>query len=198
MSTQKRKYELKARAARQGQTRQRIVEATVALHQEVGPARTTVAEIARRAGVQRLTVYNHFPEEAELFAACQGHFLAQHPLPDFAEALALADPHARVQAVLRALYRSYGERQAMTEKILRDRAVVPGLDALLKQTMDPGQRGLADALASAFGARAKAARRLRALLALAVDFWTWHRLTGEGLDDAAAADLMADLVAGAA
>ena len=47
-------------------------------------------------------------------------------------------------------------------------------------------------------ARAKAARRLRALLALAVDFWTWHRLTGEGLDDAAAADLMADLVAGAA
>src|SRR5205823_12182624 len=106
MSSQTRKYALKVRAEKQAETRRRIVEATVALHQEVGPARTTVAEIARRAGVQRLTVYNHFPEEAELFAACQGHFLAQHPLPDFAEALALADPHARVQPVLRALYRS--------------------------------------------------------------------------------------------
>jgi AcrR family transcriptional regulator len=82
MSSEKRKYELRARAERQQETRRRIIEATVTLHQEVGPARTTVAEIARRSGVQRLTVYNHFPEEEELFAACQRHFLAQHPLPE--------------------------------------------------------------------------------------------------------------------
>jgi AcrR family transcriptional regulator len=69
----KRKYELKARADRQAETRRRITEATVALHEEVGPARTTVTEVARRAGVTRLTVYNNFPEERELFAACQGH-----------------------------------------------------------------------------------------------------------------------------
>jgi AcrR family transcriptional regulator len=69
MSTQRRKYQLKARAERQQRTRQRIVEATVALHQEVGPARTTVAEIARRAGVQRLTVYNHFADLSDLLPA---------------------------------------------------------------------------------------------------------------------------------
>ncbi len=81
VSTHRRKYELKARAQRQRQTRERIVAATVALHEEVGPARTTIADIARRAGVQRLTVYNTFPDAAELFRACQAKFLAEHPPP---------------------------------------------------------------------------------------------------------------------
>src|ERR687887_388726 len=92
--TRKRKYELKARAERQRRTRERIVQATMELHEEVGPAKTTVAEIARRAGVQRLTVYNHFPQEIELFAACQAHWMELHPLPDFASALALPSPTA--------------------------------------------------------------------------------------------------------
>ena len=70
--TQRRKYELKARAESQARTRERIVQATMELHKEVGPAKTTVAEIARRAGVQRLTVYNHFPEDVELFGGLPG------------------------------------------------------------------------------------------------------------------------------
>ena len=81
MYNERRKYELKARAAAQRQTRERIVHATMELHREVGPARTTVAEIARRAGVQRLTVYNHFPDEAELFGACQARWLGLTPFP---------------------------------------------------------------------------------------------------------------------
>jgi AcrR family transcriptional regulator len=112
---------LKTRAERQRETRRRIIEATVALHEEVGPANTTVAEIARRAGVQRLTVYNHFPDEAELFAACQRRYLAEYPPPDLGPALALEDPHARTQAVLEALYGSYREGEPMTSKVLRDR-----------------------------------------------------------------------------
>jgi AcrR family transcriptional regulator len=198
MSSQTRKYDLKVRAERQQETRRRIVAATAALHQELGPAATTVAEIARRAGVTRLTVYNHFPDEGELFAACQGHFLAQHPGPDLGEALALDDPRARVRAVLGGLYDSYRERQPMTAKILRDRSSLPALDALLKRTMDAQQLGLADGLTAGFGRRGGPARRLHAVLALALDFWTWQRLAHEGLDDAAAADLMAELVASAA
>lgn len=194
MSTRKRKYELKARAERQQDTRRRIVEATVGLHREVGPARTTVVEIARRAGVSRLTVYNHFPEEGELFAACQRHFLARHPLPDFTEALALDDPQARVRAVIGALYPSYREREPMTAKVLRDRTAVPALDALMERTMDAQQAKLVDALAGGFGVRGTSAQRLRAALAVALDFWTWQRLARSGLADAAAADLMAELV----
>jgi AcrR family transcriptional regulator len=194
MSNQKRKYEMRTRAERQEQTRRRIVEATVALHEELGPARTTVAEVARRAGVQRLTVYNHFPEDSDLFAACQRRFLADHPLPDHAPALALEDPGARVRAVLATLYQSYREREPMTSKILRDRDAMPALDDLMARTMDVGLAQLAEVLAGGFRARGKRARRLGAVLALALDFWSWQRLKREGLDDDAAADLMADLV----
>jgi len=198
MSSEKRTYELKARADRQQETRRRIIDATVALHEELGPARTTVSEIARRAGVQRLTVYNHFPDTAELFAACQGQFLAEHPPPDLGPALALDDPHARVRAALAALYASYRAREPMTAKVQRDRSALPALDALMARTADAQLAELGAALAAPFGARGRKAQRLNAALALALDFWTWQRLTREGLDDAAAADLMAELVAGAA
>src|SRR5881227_1936834 len=100
----KRTYELKERAKKQEETRRRIVEATVALHEEVGPARTTVAEIARRAGVQRLTVYTHFPNETELFDACGQHWMERNAPPDPSAALAIADPDERLRAVLGPLY----------------------------------------------------------------------------------------------
>src|SRR5438132_12455828 len=87
MSSETRKYALKARAEKQAETRRRIVEATAALHTEVGPAQTTVAEIARRAGVQRLTVYNNFPDEKALFDACGAYWLAENPPPDPTPAL---------------------------------------------------------------------------------------------------------------
>src|SRR5436190_1263442 len=195
VSSQKRKYELKERAERQEATRRRIVEATVALHEEVGPARTTVAEIARRAGVQRLTVYNHFPEERELFDACGGRFLAAHPRPEFTDALALEDPTARVAEALRRLYAWYRETERMTEKIQRDRFLVPALEERVQQTTDAPFAELAATLAGSFRARGRRAERVAATVRLALDFWTWRRLKLEGLDDERAAALMADTVA---
>lgn len=197
MSSEKRTYTLKARAASQRQTRERIVQATMDLHQEVGPAQTTIAEIARRAGVQRLTVYNHFPDEAELIGACQSHWLGLHPPPDVSAAFALGDPEARLAAVLRSYYGWYRATEPMTEKVQRDRSAVAALDALLRQSADAGLGQLADTLAGGFRHRSgtRAARRRRALVALALDFWTWRRLDREGFDDDGAATLMARAVA---
>jgi AcrR family transcriptional regulator len=195
VSTQKRRYELKARAESQRETRERIVQATMELHKEVGPARTTVAEIARRAGVQRLTVYNHFPEDVGLFGACQAHWMDLHPLPDLSAALALPAPTKRVRAVLRAFYAWYRDTAPMAEKIQRDRGAVPALDTLMKQTADVRLAELTGALTDGFRTRGRRAERQRAVIRLALDFWTWRRLGREGLDDGAAADLMADLVA---
>ena len=198
VSTEKRKYELKARAERQAETRRRIAAATAELHDEVGPARTTVAEIARRAGVQRLTVYNNFPEEYELFAACQLHFLTENPPPDPAPSLALADPGERLEDVLRRLYRWYRRTERTSTNVRRDRELVPALDSLLAETTDARAAGLADALAAGFADRGRPSRAVRAAVALALDFWTWRRLTREGLNDKAAAHVMADAVRAAA
>jgi AcrR family transcriptional regulator len=188
-----RTYRLKERARRQEETRRRIAAATARLHEEVGPARTTIAEVARRAGVQRPTVYSNFPAEGDLFAACQAHFLAEHPLPDPAVALRSGEPAERARRVLRQLYGWYRENAAMTGKVQRDRRLLPALDALLAETSDVYLDGLADALAEGFGFGG--ARATRAALRLALDFSTWERLTREGLSDAGAAELMAGTAA---
>lgn len=190
MSTQRRRYELRARAEAQQATRERIAAAAASLHEEVGVAKTTVADIARRAGVQRLTVYNHFPDLETLLPACTAHWLAEHPLPDLESAFALADPAERLRAALAALYGWYRENAAMQQRMRGERATVPELDAWMAQSSDLTLAALARALAAGFE-RAHA----RALVALALDFWTWRRLDAEGLGDDAAAALMTAAVA---
>jgi AcrR family transcriptional regulator len=198
MSSEKRKYTLKARAERQAETRRRIVEATSALHIEVGPARTTVADIARRAGVQRLTVYNHFADEHELFAACSAHWLTQNPPPDFSTAFAIEDPAARLRATLGPLYAYYRRTEAMAANIQRDRMVLPALDAVLRAGTDAQMTALAKALAAGFNPPPLGADEVPAAVALALDFWTWRRLSKEGLSDQVSADLMVNSVRAAA
>jgi AcrR family transcriptional regulator len=202
MSTQSknsRKYELKARAESQERTRQVIAGAAAGLHEEVGPAETTVAEIARRAGVSRLTVYKHFPDNASLYPACSAHYLSEHPLPDFAAALAPADPVDRVGSLLRTVYGDwYRESRQMIRNLLRDRDSDRALDEFMRANSDVALAGLADALTVGFELEGDRAARLHALIRVALDFWTWERLTGEGMDDRGAAELMTDAVAAAA
>jgi AcrR family transcriptional regulator len=193
VSTQKRKYELKARAEAQQETRARIAAAAAALHEEVGVAQTTVADIARRAGVQRLTVYNHFPDLQTLLPACSAHWLAEHPMPDLEPAFALETPEQRLRAVLVSLYGWYRENAPMQRRVLGERAAVPELDAWMAQSTDPMLAGLADRLAEGLDGPDAGA-----LVALALDFWTWQRLAREGLEDTAAAELMTGVVSGSA
>lgn len=200
MSTKTRKYEQKARAEGRQQTRTRITKAASELHAEVGPAATTVAEIARRAGVTRLTVYNHFPDNAALYPACSAHWLSEHPLPDFQSALAIEDPGERVRAVLVLLYGElYGKSGQMLGNLQRDRGADPALEEFMSQNTDALLDTLASRLAEAFGVGSSArGARLRSLIRLALDYWTWRRLGAEGLSDADAAALMADAVEAAA
>jgi AcrR family transcriptional regulator len=199
MSTQKtesRKYELKARAESQERTRQRIAKAAAELHEEVGPAETTVAEVARRAGVSRLTVYKHFPDNAALYPACSAHYASEHPLPDFGAALAREDSVDRVRSLLRVVYGGlYRERQGMMRNLYRDRRLDPALDEFMGNNLDAAIAGLEEALAAGFELEADRAARLRSLIGVALAFSTWDRLTSEGMDDESAADLMTEAIA---
>ena len=187
VSTQKRRYELKARAKAQEETRERIAAAASELHEEVGVGHTTVSDIARRAGVQRVTVYNHFADLEALLPACSAHWLERHPMPDFSAAFALEDPRERVRAVLEQLYPWYRENELMQLRVQGERSTVPELESWMRRTADVALGGLADALAGG-------EERTRTVVRLALDFWTWKRLDTEGLDDDAAARLMADLL----
>lgn len=195
MSTETRKYELKARAETQRETRERIAAAAVALHAEKGVARTTVTEIARRAGVSRLTVYNHFADLSELIPACAAHYGAEHPPPDFKPALALEDPGERLRALLVRLYEWYRENEPMYGGLFSDRASVPEVDQFLVDEVDRPHAELAEDLAVAFGSRGRREGQLKALIRVALDFWTWRQLDRQGLSDEKAAELMAAAVA---
>jgi AcrR family transcriptional regulator len=188
----KRRYELKERARRQEETRARIVDATVALHREVGPARTTVAEVARRAGVGRVTVYNHFPDDSALLGACSARFIGEHPPPDPADWAGIADAGARLHAALEATYAYFRANEAMLANVTRDAALLPAL----AEVLDGGgatayAEAVRDSLLAGRGLRGHRRRRARAAIGLALAFPTWQRLTREeGLADGEAAELM--------
>ena len=94
----RRKYELKKRAEEMAETHLRITEAAIELHGTVGPARTTLSAVAKRAGVERRTLYRHFPTEADLFDACSTHYFAANPWPDLAGWRAIRDPERAARA----------------------------------------------------------------------------------------------------
>ena len=183
----KRRYVLRERAQRQDETRARIVEAAVALHGSVGPRATTVSAIAERAGVQRLTVYRHFPDEASLYAACSAHWSAVNPPPDPAIWSELREPAARARAALLALFAYYRRNERMFTVLYRDVADVPAMAEPMKH-VQAYVDGIATGLCEAWPKRARS-EALAATVAHCVRFGTWQSLNGTRLDDRALADL---------
>ena len=113
-----RTYTLKRRAEQQAQTRRRIVEAAVDLHGSVGPAQTTLSMIAERAGVQRHTLYAHFPDERSLFLACSGLAMERDPFPDAEPWRAIKDQRERLRTGLLAIYGWYERNAALNACVL--------------------------------------------------------------------------------
>jgi AcrR family transcriptional regulator len=164
------------RAQQIDETRQRIVAATVELHGTVGPANTTVSAIAEVAGVTRVTVYRHFPDEDSLFAACSSHWAAQQRAPDLASWRATPGPEDRAMAALTDLYRFFHEAEPMLTLTTRDREALPDFVRQRNQRTTEAQ---IDALLAAWPARQRTRRR-RALARHAMAFATWHSLCVDG------------------
>jgi AcrR family transcriptional regulator len=190
-------YRMRRRAELQEQTRLRITEAAVELHGTLGPARTSVKAVAELAGVERATVYRHFPDERALFHACSGHWLAANPPPDPAAWAAMSDTDARLRAALGELYAYYGATQEMLGNLLRDAATVP-IVAELMGARQARVDAMREALLRGRPERGRARRDVRAAIGHALAFSTWSSLVREeGVADARAVRLMCDLVAAA-
>jgi len=184
-----RPYTMKRRAEQQADTRQRIVEATVELHGSVGPARTSFSMIAERAGVQRHTLYAHFPDERSLFLACSGLALERDPMPAVEDWAAIANRGKRLRVGLAALYGWYERNAELMTCVLRDAEYHAATQEILAIRHEPIMASYRDALGTGLG------KKGRALLALALSFNTWRTLKREGeLKSAAIAEMMAQTI----
>ena len=188
-----RKYEQRQRAESQAETRRRIVEATVGLHETVGPARTTISANAEIAQVQRLTVYRHFADERALFQACSAHWAAENPLPAPADWATVADPIERLRVALREIYAFFRATEGMTSNLLRDLPESPALQETAEPFLRYWER-VRLTLDRGWATRGHRRELTRAVIGHAVEFETWRSLAQrQGLDDFAAADLMVEL-----
>lgn len=189
----KRRYRLGRRAEQQLETRERIVDAAMALHEEVGPAETTISALAERAGVQRLTVYRHFPEERDILNACSSKWFSLNPPPDVSN-IEGGKPLERTRSILAALYRYYDGTRDMWTSLYRDLGKTPALDEPMAQF--EGYLGsVRDELLATWMPRRS--RRLRATLGHALRFSTWQSLSAEGLGPSAMAKLTTDWIVSA-
>jgi AcrR family transcriptional regulator len=190
----KRKYRLKKRADTMADTRQRIAAAAVELHGTVGPARTTLSAVAERAGVQRQTLYRHFPTEADLFGACSAHFFTEHPLPDIEPWRNVSDPRLRLQQALDDLYGYYESTAQMFSNVLRDAELIEDL----RPTLAPMQEYLDEVtqiLTTGWAARGRRRVLLAAAMRHAIDFQAWKSLTQDSrITRAEAIELVSGLV----
>ena len=192
---EKRRYTLKKRAEAKEDTRARIVDAIIDVHRELGPRNATVSAIAERAGVQRLTVYRHFPDDASLFEACTSTWLERNPPPDAASLEGIADPAARTRRGLEALYGYYRGTRRMWAVSYRDMEEVPAL----QEPMAGFEAGLEDYLQTllrGWGLRGARRARVADTLALALRFHTWEALETRVRDDVSKAGLVMEWLAG--
>ncbi len=174
LSRMPRTYTLKRRAEQQAETRRRIVEAAVDLHSTVGPALTTFSMIAERAGVQRHTLYAHFPDEKSLCVACSGLTMERDPLPDAALWRMIENRRERLRTGLLAIYGWYERNATLAACVLRDAEYHPLTRQIAEMRFGPPMAACGEVLGAKMGAKQ------RAVLKLALNFFTWRTLVTEG------------------
>src|SRR5258708_1619882 len=122
-----RQYRMERRAEEAEETRQRILQAAMALHTEQGVLATSHKEIASRADVSVGTVYHHFPNVDSLVTACGALVREALPIPT-PDAINPRDPRPRrIASLARAVVAVYA-RMPWLEKLRTERHVVPALD----------------------------------------------------------------------
>jgi AcrR family transcriptional regulator len=192
--TKTRQYRKRARAAQEEQTRDRIAAAAATLHERLGPSRTTVKGVAEEAGVQRATVYRHFPTEEDLFDACTAHFYAEHPMPDIEAWKEVRDPRDRLRRGLTDMYAFYADAEPMLESTGRDIGRVPAMEkatAAIRTFLGAAN----DILMAGRTERGAARRRVQAAIGHALLFPTWRSLIRmQGLSSGEAVAVMAAMV----
>jgi AcrR family transcriptional regulator len=185
----KRQYKQKARAKQAQETRQLIVEAAAMLHEKLGPAQTSIKAIADEAGVQRLTVYRHFPDESSLFKACSSHWFGLHPPPAVSDSEDADDAKTQTSKTLRAFYQYYRQTERMWRSLYRDIDEVEELLGPMSQ-FESYIDAIRDELLTAWKVKAKEKKQLSLTLRHCLRYSTWSSLKNDKLSDKQMVDLV--------
>ncbi|MER8484010.1 helix-turn-helix domain-containing protein [Mesorhizobium sp. M1322] len=186
----RRSYRLQRRAVKQAETHLALARAAFELHSSVGPSRTTVSAIAEKAGVQRLTVYRHFPDEEAVFNACSAYSFGQDPPPDPETWRSIVEPEVRLRTALFQLYGYYRRKRQLLANLYRD-AEMPVVAAALARRREVLAKGVAVLSQGCFDPNGGTARLLVAAIGHALDFTTWLSLVeNQGLSDEEAVETM--------
>ena len=161
--TTKRTYNLGRRAETAGETRQRLVEATAALHHERGITATSLRDVAERAGVSVGTAYHHFPAYVDAVRACAAHHAVVAPLPEESILDGIRRVDERVQILVRELCKWY-ERNPWLERIRAERSAYPPVE----ESMTYLERAIEQLARAAARCTADEARTIAALADIAV------------------------------
>jgi len=187
--TEPRVYRKKLRAKQHEETRRRIVESAVALHESIGGEQATVTKIADRAGVSRVTVYRHFPDEQSLLQACTQHYLSANPPPDPSIWMSFSERKERLRAALTEIYGYHRRTERMMDRAFADSLSNEILAELLEPYFDFWNH-VRDMLAAAWDGAPVAP-----IIGHSIDFRTWKTLVREqGMPEEQAVELFVDLV----
>jgi AcrR family transcriptional regulator len=189
-----RKYDMTRRASAVAQTRQRIIDATRALHTEQGIAATSWDDIATRAGVGVGTVYRHFPSLDELIPACGEISMQVVALPEPQHVPALFDgidtPAERIERLVREVFAVY-ERGAPELRVVRNEPEVHPSVSELGEEVEALLTALVDAAVEPLGITPADRAVVRAM----VDLDTWQALREQGVAPEETADAVSQMLA---
>jgi len=183
-----RSYQMSKRAESAAQTRQRIVQATMALHRDRGIAATTMKEIAERADVGIGTLYHHFPRYEDAIRACGARTAELARLPTCEIFDGARSLPARIAVLVGELF-SYYDRHPTLPLARCEQARFPVLGEFVTRRQELIETLVTDALSPL----APTAAQVQTVIAL-TDFAVHRSLLDAGFSTKQAAAQLTDVV----
>lgn len=166
----RRVYTQTVRAEAVAATRQRIIDATVALAQEKASLEIVLADVAERAGVSVQTVLRHFGSRDGLFEAASASAVAQ-------VVEERAAPVGDVPAAVRIIFDHYEQRGDAVLRFLAQEAYDARIFAMTEQGREVHRDWVRQVFAPVLADRSRGQREaLTDLLVVATDVYTWKLL----------------------
>ena len=138
----RRAYVSSVRTAAAAEKRDRVIEAAArSLREDAGISSFSLDNVAKAAGVTRLTVYNQFGSRRGLLEAVFDEIARQGGLEGITDAMAIADPHAALHRLVE-IFCAFWDRDPAVGRLHEAMATDPEFAAALIDRNERRRRGV--------------------------------------------------------